>query len=86
MERDAATYDGRPLPPMSISPVEPRSSVFSCFGPCVLFAFPFFADAALLQSNFETFDLPDAVFEELNKWGRANRVRSNTPNEYTPAK
>lgn len=37
-----------------------------------------------IASNFETFELSDADFEELNTWGRANRVRSNTPNEYNP--
>ncbi|KAL1411030.1 hypothetical protein Q8F55_001977 [Vanrija albida] len=35
-----------------------------------------------IASNFETFDLTDADFDEINAWGKANRVRSNIPLQY----
>lgn len=36
------------------------------------------------QSNFETFDLPDNVFNEINEWGKKTYVRGNIPAEYKP--
>ncbi|OCF55903.1 oxidoreductase [Kwoniella mangroviensis CBS 10435] len=35
-----------------------------------------------IKSNFEDFELSDADFEEINKVGLANQVRSNIPYEY----
>ncbi|WVW82820.1 hypothetical protein I302_104832 [Kwoniella bestiolae CBS 10118] len=35
-----------------------------------------------IKSNFEDFELSDADFEEINKIGLANQVRSNIPYEY----
>ena len=36
------------------------------------------------QSNFEDFELEDKDFEEINKWGQANRTRANIPRLYKP--
>ncbi|WWC89817.1 uncharacterized protein L201_004743 [Kwoniella dendrophila CBS 6074] len=38
-----------------------------------------------IKSNFEDFELSDTDFEEINKVGLANQVRSNTPYEYNPS-
>ncbi|CAK9784512.1 aldehyde reductase I [Cutaneotrichosporon oleaginosum] len=35
-----------------------------------------------IASNFETFELGDKEFQEINDWGHKNRVRSNIPAEY----
>ncbi|KAI9639292.1 aldehyde reductase I [Dioszegia hungarica] len=37
-----------------------------------------------IKSNFEDFELSQENFEEINAFGKANTVRSNTPSEYEP--
>lgn len=40
---------------------------------------------ARIKSNFETFDLSDADFDKLEKWGRDNYTRANIPSQYKPS-
>lgn len=48
------------------------------------FVIPKSVTPARIKSNFEDFELSDADFEEINKFGKENTVRSNTPSEYKP--
>ncbi|KAL7424195.1 hypothetical protein Q5752_001781 [Cryptotrichosporon argae] len=48
------------------------------------FVIPKSVTPSRIATNFNDFELADADFEEINKFGRANAVRCNVPAEYSP--